>query len=259
MGHDGGMDVHVPPRTGPSLSLPKVVVACLVFAFAGFGVGSWVNRDRPIPHNAADIGFLRDMMIHHEQAIEMSVVAMRRATSSDVRQEALNILIGQRGEYVQMRDRLRAYGVAPTSPDGSVMAWMGHSMPAAEMPGLATPEQMAALKAASGVELDTQFLRLMTVHHQAGVEMAREAIERGRDRWVLGMADGMVAMQEEEMADMRKWAGFLGVSIDAPAGSTGSSAAPGGTHSHGSADATGASNTTDTSDTTDTTMHDHGG
>jgi uncharacterized protein (DUF305 family) len=213
------MDTAELPAPAPSpgrLSLPKVAVACIVFAFAGFGVGAFVNRERPIAHNEADIGFLRDMMRHHEQAIEMSVVAVRRATSADVRQEALDILLAQRGEYVQMRDRLRAYGVAPTTRDGSAMSWMGHSVPVGEMPGLATEAQMAGLRAASGKDVDARFLQLMTVHHRAGAEMAQEAVERGRDRWVLGMADTMVAVQEQEIADMRKWGGFIGLTIEDP-------------------------------------------
>lgn len=222
MGHDGGMNAPdfplgtVTEGRGRGLSIPKVIAACLVFAFAGYGVGTWMQRDRPPSHNEVDVGFLRDMMRHHEQAIEMSVLALRRATSGDVRQEALDIVLSQRGEYVQMRDRLRAYEVAPETEDGSVMGWMGMSMPAAEMPGLATPAQMDELRASSGVESDLLFLQLMTVHHRAGVEMARYAVDNGRDLYAMGLAGAMISAQEQEIADMRKYAAALGFDLPDP-------------------------------------------
>jgi uncharacterized protein (DUF305 family) len=202
---------------GPrGISIPKVIAACLVFAFAGFGIGTWMNRDDGPAHNAVDVGFLRDMMLHHEQAIEMSVVAVRRATSADVRQEALNILIGQRGEYVLMLDRLRAYGVDPEDPNGQAMGWMGMAMPADQMPGLATAAQMRALKDAQGTDLDIEFAKLMIVHHRAGAEMAQFALDNGRDIRAIGMASQMVTTQESEIAELRKFIRALGTEIPDP-------------------------------------------
>jgi uncharacterized protein (DUF305 family) len=225
----------MPDDRRPGLPWPKAVAACLVFAFAGFGIGTWVQRDRPPAHNEVDIGFLRDMMVHHEQAIEMSVLALRRVTSGDVRQEALDIILSQRSEYVQMRERLRAYGVAPQTDDGSVMGWMGRPMPATEMPGLATAAQMDELRDSSGVASDRVFLELMTVHHAAGVEMARYAIDNGRDTYAMGLAGGMVLAQEQEIADMAKFARALGFELTVPV-PTHSAAGHGG---HGTGSSTG--------------------
>ena len=65
------------------------------------------------------------------------------------------------------------------------MAWVGgehaaaHAGPDGSMPGMATPAQLAELKAATGVEAERIFLRLMIAHHTGGVAMAQAAVARG--------------------------------------------------------------------------------
>ena len=46
------------------------------------------------------------------------------------------------------------------------------------MAGMATPEQMAALAAASGAEFDRMFLELMIAHHEGAVEMVSDLFDR---------------------------------------------------------------------------------
>ena len=86
-------------------------------------------------HSAVDVGFLRDMMVHHDQAITMAASELWRGESNSVRQEGLDILLGQRGEYVQMGERLDGWGVASAAPDGKAMGWMGMSVKVEDMPG----------------------------------------------------------------------------------------------------------------------------
>jgi uncharacterized protein (DUF305 family) len=208
---------EAPAESKITFSPFQLLAGCLVFALAGFGIARYLERDRGPSHNAVDIGFLRDMMDHHEQAIEMSIPAIRRAETSDVRQEALNILLEQRGEYVQMLDRLRAYGVDQDQPDDMAMGWMGMTpMPVASMPGLASDEEMAELKAATGKELDIMFAALMIKHHRAGAEMAQYAVDNGEDSFAIGLASNMVLAQESEIRDLRKFAKMLGTDIPDP-------------------------------------------
>ena len=89
-------------------------------------------------HSSVDVGFVRDMMVHHDQAVVMAASELWRGESSSVRQEALDILLAQRGEYVQMAERLDGWGVASAEPDGKAMGWMGMSVKVEDMPGLAT-------------------------------------------------------------------------------------------------------------------------
>ncbi|MER6581292.1 DUF305 domain-containing protein [Nonomuraea sp. NPDC001023] len=90
------------------------------------------------------------------------------------------------------------------------MAWMrqGHqNMPgmgpqSAQMPGMATREQLKQLEQASGKEAETLFLRLMIPHHQGGVQMAQAAQGSGQPQ-VRRMASSILAAQKAEIELMR--------------------------------------------------------
>jgi uncharacterized protein (DUF305 family) len=206
------------------LALGRVVALCVATALLGVGIGMTVQKSRT-PDTAAaedaqpaavDIGFLRDMMIHHEQAIELSVIVMNRGTDSSVRQEAIDILLAQRGEYVQMGDQLDKWGIDAVNEDGTSMAWMGMAVPSAQMPGLATTQQITKLKSLQGTEADIEFLRLMINHHSSGAAMAKAAADQSQVAFVAVMAGRMAAIQTTEINEMRSFARRLGTEIPAP-------------------------------------------
>jgi uncharacterized protein (DUF305 family) len=201
----------------------RVVALGLVALLLGVGLGMALQRqlmkDRlevfEAP-TAADIGFLRDMMSHHEQAMEMSLVEINHGEDSQVRQTATDILLAQRGEYVQMSEKLDAWGIDSVAPDGKSMGWMGMPIRTEKMPGLATSAQMTAFKAMRGKDTDIEFLRLMTVHHGSGVEMARYAGDRTKIGLVAVLSARMVADQQSEINDMRNYGKRLGADIPMP-------------------------------------------
>ncbi len=201
----------------------QVIALSLVMTLLGVGVGMTMQR-RMLRDQLAvveaptesDIGFLRDMMTHHEQAIELSLLELSNGVDPQVRQEASDILLAQRGEYVQMGDKLDAWGVDSVSADGKAMGWMGMPVASEKMPGLATPAQMTAFKAMRGKDADVEFLRLMVVHHGSGVEMAKYAGDRTKIGLVGVLSTRMVADQQSEINDMRNYGKRLGVNIPAP-------------------------------------------
>ena len=72
------------------------------------------------------------------------------------------------------------------------------------MPGLATPEQLAELKAASGVPAEKLYLTLMIAHHEGGIEMAQAVLDRSTNRVVTALARGMIAAQQSEIDYMNE-------------------------------------------------------
>jgi uncharacterized protein (DUF305 family) len=203
-----------------SLTRGRLAALACALLLLGGGIGSVAqrqlnsNQESVAEPSEVDIGFLRDMMLHHEQAIELSLLELNRGVTPDVRQEAVDILLAQRGEYVQMGDQLDEWGIDPVNPDGTVMDWMGMSMPAASMPGLATPEQIASLKKATGTEADAQFVQLMITHHVGGVQMADVAKREAQTQLVVEMASRMSALQTTEIAEMKGMAQRLGVEVN---------------------------------------------
>lgn len=186
-------------------------VAALVFL--GAAAGYWTGSDRPPGDGSADIGFLQDMILHHEQAVRISSTAVTEATEPVVRQFAREVLIFQQYEIGLMEGYLHRWQ-RPRVPDrDTVMAWMGHGTPAAQMPGLATDAQLEALERAEGRDVDAAFLRLMTVHHEGGVHMAEAAVRRVGDRVVRELAQKMVTNQGTEIVEYRQTAERLGLSL----------------------------------------------
>jgi ABC-type multidrug transport system fused ATPase/permease subunit len=70
------------------------------------------------------------------------------------------------------------------------------------MPGMATSEELARLRALSGEELDVYFLQLMLRHHQGGLPMAEYAVEHATVPVVATLAQTMVDGQEYEIGLM---------------------------------------------------------
>jgi len=131
-------------------------------------------------YTKADVRFMQHMIVHHQQALEMSELVENRTNQEDVVTVAEKIIAGQADEIAFMEQWLHDRGepVRASMTHGSGMgehaAHEGHVM----MAGMATPEQMAELAAAQGTEFDRLFLTLMIAHHEGAVEMVGELLEQ---------------------------------------------------------------------------------
>ncbi len=101
--------------------------------------------------------FATMMIPHHQQAIEMSELALANSSNDDVRKLAQQIIDAQAAEIEQMQ------------------AWIdghGHEVHGDhEMAGMASEEDLATLKTLQSPEFDELFLNLMIVHHEGALEM----------------------------------------------------------------------------------------
>ena len=177
-----------------------VGAAVLVAALLGVATGWWLARDEPPGEGSVDVGFARDMGVHHDQAVELAELVRDRTDDPTIRQVARDIALTQQAQIGELRGWLDVWGRRPTSVDPP-MQWMDH--PAGEpMPGLASDEEVAALTAAEGVEAETQFLELMIRHHEGGIHMAESAAAEAGEPFVRRLARGMVEAQSAEIAEM---------------------------------------------------------
>ena len=185
----------MPPRP----VLAALAVACLFLAGSVGYVAGVRSAGRGAP-SAADTGFLVDMIAHHEQAVELSKIALSRPMPDGVRSFALEVLSDQRYEIGLMESTLRTWGEPIADDDGVVMGWMDHEVPDAEMPGLASEAEIDALSEASTPEdVATHWLQLMTVHHEGGVHMAEAGVARVRDPFVRDLAQRIARNQRIEI------------------------------------------------------------
>lgn len=194
------------------ISLGRVIAITLVALFFGGAVGYVIGEGRPPAVDSVDVGFYRDMTAHHDQAVRIASIELRNGTNTVVRGFAYEIVLGQRWEMGRMYEQLSAWH-APTSSPDTAMGWMGMPVPSELMPGMATEEQLEALRDAKGAEADALFLDLIAEHHRGGAHMAAYAAENAKDADVRELARVMARNQSIEIAEYRQTAERLGFDI----------------------------------------------
>ena len=121
----------------------------------------------------ADVKFMQDMIVHHQQAVDLAALVEGRSNHADLAKIAGRIDASQADEITFMRDWLAERG-QPTA--AMHHAGMDHSVHHLMM-GMATPEQMAELATLEGTAFDRMFLQLMVRHHEGAIDMV-EALHR---------------------------------------------------------------------------------
>lgn len=180
------------------------ILFLLLLAVITGALGYWLGtRQSSGPgKDSPDVGFARDMMTHHAQAVDMATLLRDRTNDPEMRQLALDIMLTQQAQIGQMQGWLTvwSYPIARTSP---AMSWM--AMPVTgSMPGMATPEQLNQLRNLQGTEADGLFLQLMIAHHRGGVAMGEAALGRAKRPEVRALAQSIVDAQTSEIALMQE-------------------------------------------------------
>lgn len=192
---------HPSPRA--VFSLRQLLVAGLACALLGVGLGTAWSRRSSGPSDV-DLGFLRDMIDHHDQAVAMALITIRKDDiDGDVRRFATEVLIFQRWEIGLMDARLEEWGETRGSLERRAMEWMGMSSAVGAMPGMQAPEELELLDGARGAAADELFLTMMAEHHLGGVHMASFAESHGNDERVVSLAARMAANQRVEVNEYK--------------------------------------------------------
>jgi uncharacterized protein (DUF305 family) len=131
------------------------------------------------PPTDADVKFMQGMIMHHNQAVEMTHLLETRSKNPEVQALGQRIAISQTDEMAFMKRWLTERGKPLTLPMDMEMGGMDMSkmdmsdmMPA--MPGMLTKRQMDALRAASGPAFDHLFLTGMIQHHTGALTMVQD-------------------------------------------------------------------------------------
>ncbi|MFF5106151.1 DUF305 domain-containing protein [Streptomyces sp. NPDC000134] len=211
-------------RPFSGLLVAATAIALLAGALLLTGLSGTAPADaEATAEDSVAVGFSRDMAVHHQQAVEMSLSVLRNGTSAEVRTLAYDIANTQAAQRGMMLGWLQLWGRTATT-SGPPMRWMDMPPTSAEdrrrgvlMPGMASRADMAALAAARGHRADALYLRLMIAHHRGGVHMAEAVVADGSPQVVHRMAREMVRSQQTEIDLMKSLAKRLGDAEDATA------------------------------------------
>ncbi|HEX5366561.1 MAG TPA: DUF305 domain-containing protein [Acidimicrobiales bacterium] len=211
---DDASDVDDRP---PGLGWGRVVVLGAALAFLGLAVGLFASRDRPPGAGSVDVGFLEDMLTHHEQALGVATLEVAYGQHPTVRSYARDVLTSQAYEQGRMTQILADWGYSRSTRPARAMAWMDMPVPVEEMPGLLSEGQMDQVRDARGAALDALFLELMAEHHRGGLHMASAAAGAADDGDVRDLATRMGHAQAVEINEYRRTAQRMGLDVDIPA------------------------------------------
>lgn len=196
---------RISPRPAPVAAAsrhweePPVLVAVAVMVLAAVWLGTLAGPSRP-GDGSAEAGFVRDMAVHHAQAVGMAELVRFRTEDPAVRTLATDIALTQQAQIGQVRGWLEQWGL-PFTGRSAAMAWMGHPVTGA-MPGMATPAQVRAIATAPPGQADVLFLQAMIPHHRAAVAMAQAVLGSTDRPEVRRLAEGVVAAQQSEITVM---------------------------------------------------------
>ena len=192
------MQVNLDKKTGALLSIILLLAGVLIFV-----LNSRENQDTFNMHNhmggsvsnsaftGADVMFLQMMIPHHQQANDMSNLALEKSKNKVLLELAKVIAKDQAAEIIQMRNWLKQAG-ASEDP--------GHSM--SGMGGMLTPEEYSKLEKSSGIEFDKLWLEGMTEHHDGAIHMTNMIIDADNSE-IKAFGEAIVKAQSAQIEQMK--------------------------------------------------------
>lgn len=168
------------------------------------------TRAKLPPRSKKDVEFMQGMIMHHEQAVEMTALIESRTANKKLRLLGERISHSQAEEIKFMQRWLETRGESTVMqmPDMEGMDPAKHKQHSyLFMPGMLSPKQMDALRKAKGARFDRLFLAGMIQHHQGALVMVKELFDTagaGQDAEIFGFATDVDTGQRAEIEIMQK-------------------------------------------------------
>jgi uncharacterized protein (DUF305 family) len=151
--------------------------------------------------NDDDVMFAQMMIPHHEQAIEMSEIALDPTVEASevVKSLATRIMGAQDPEIATMKGFLTTWNMGltmDTSMDHSDM-----------MSGMLSADELAELSTLRGAAFDRAWMSGMIKHHEGAIEMAADVLKDGKNAEVKALANTITSAQDAEILEMKELLG----------------------------------------------------
>ena len=164
------MQINIDKKTGVFLAVIILLLAAIVSlsihrgdndGFMGMGHhNSSMHKNGMGNYTGADTMFLQMMIPHHQQAVDISNLALKTSKDAELLALAKTIRDAQTSEIAQMKRWLKEAGAGLD---------MGHSMEG--MGGMLNGAELSALNAETGTKFDILWLKGMIGHHDGAIHM----------------------------------------------------------------------------------------
>lgn len=139
-------------------------------------------------YSADDIAFAEMMIPHHEQAVEMTELALLNTSNPEILELAQQIKAAQAPEI----ELMKSWTGVNTS------AHAGHTMD-----GMLSGGEISNLRDAQGKEFDALFLEGMIKHHEGAIEMAQATVS-SENQSVAELSASIIESQKLEISKMKE-------------------------------------------------------
>jgi uncharacterized protein (DUF305 family) len=149
-----------------------------------------------------DRSFIEQMIPHHESAIEMAKLAQQKASRSEIKTLAGDIIASQSDEIIKMRYWYEQWYGTEVSKQNTANGMMSMMYNSNDIDNLR-----------EAVDFDKAFLEKMIPHHQMAVMMA-DMLENATNRQEMKtLAGDIITAQSKEIHTMRNWQAQWGYAI----------------------------------------------
>ncbi|MEO6792285.1 MAG: DUF305 domain-containing protein [Mycobacterium sp.] len=163
------------PEAQPAVQPPSTAV--------GLAVGS-----------AGDIGFLENMVAHHQQALQLTAIMPGQSNNPALLLLANRIAEQQRTELQGCQAQLLQWETPGRSP--------AERDAAADLPGMVDQTTIDKLRSLRGPEFEKLWLQTMINHHRGAITMAHNEIEQGQSPEAISIAKSLAPLQQAEIDQM---------------------------------------------------------
>lgn len=171
-------------------------------SYGMMGGRSFDNKERGGMRQNIDKHFIEEMIPHHQGAIDMAKLAETKATRSEIKNLAKDIIETQSKEIADMKAWYKEwYGSdVPEDDDGNMHGMMhgGVGMNMGTMTG-----DLEDLQSAK--DFDLEFVRQMIPHHEMAVMMARMLASGTQRPEMQELSSNIISSQSREIQMMRQW------------------------------------------------------
>jgi uncharacterized protein (DUF305 family) len=152
--------------------------------------------------NDADVAFAKNMIPHHQQAVEMSAMVPDRSTNPALIKLAADISAAQGPEIGTMKVFLVQWNAGESDHQGH-----GDMAGGMQMDGMVDQAAMTKLESLKGPEFDTLWLQSMIGHHEGAIKMAQAELAGGANADAKTLAEQIVTGQQAEIVTMKQMLG----------------------------------------------------
>ncbi|MGV3615144.1 MAG: DUF305 domain-containing protein [Fimbriimonas sp.] len=146
-----------------------------------------------------------DMMVpHHQAAVEMAEIALKRSKRPEIRELAQNVIRSQSEEISLMKGWRKAWYGSDRTPPLSQMPMIMEGMQMMNDVPMDMQGDLEVLQRSPG-DFDRAFIDAMIPHHGSAVEASAHAPTLAVHQEIVDLAATITRDQEKEIAQMRKW------------------------------------------------------